>query len=214
MGYLFALESTAMRLLPRQAQFFEMFAAQAEAIQESARMLLEMMQKCDDLDNRADRIKAVEHRGDTITHDIMTKLNQTFITPIDREDIHALSSSLDDVLDFIDEAASRMMLFKLTKPWPPAIELSKIAVRCADEIVTAVGALEKKDNVLRHCIELNRLENEADHVGRMALAQLFEQEHDPIVIIKLKEIYEDLEAAIDRCEDVANVLENVVVKSA
>ncbi len=204
-----------MGLLPREVRFFELFAQQAGAIQEAADLLLELMEKGDNVTERADRIKGLEHRGDTITHDIITKLNQTFITPFDREDIHALSTCLDDVLDLIDNAASRVSLFKLNpSSWEPARELSRIIVRCADQIQTAVTSLAKKDRILDHCIEINRLENEADRIGQAAIARLFEEERDPILIIKWKEIYEDLEGAIDKCEDVANVLESVVLKSA
>ena len=201
-------------IFPKEERFFGLLLRAAENGRAGAEQLVQLMTDYDSPQMVAQKIKEVEHQGDELTHELLTKLDQTFVTPLDREDIHALSSSLDDVLDLIDEAASRMMLFKLNTPWPPAIELAKIIVRCSNQIVTAVSSLEEKDSVLQHCIELNRLENEADHVGRNALAQLFEQERDPIVIIKLKEIYEDLEGAIDKCEDVANVLESVVVKSA
>lgn len=201
-------------ILPREVRFFEMFVQQAETIHEGAQMLLEMMEKCDNLPARGDHIKAVEHRGDTIAHDIITRLNQTFITPLDREDIHELASRLDDVLDFIESASNRMMLYKMAAPPADAVEMAQIILRCTEQVVAAVNTLEKTDSILGHCIEINRLENEGDRISRSAIAQLFEHERDPIVIIKWKEIYEALEGAIDRCEDVANVLESVVLKSA
>jgi len=204
-----------IRILPREEKFFELFAEQAEVLAEAARILLEMMEKPDDqIWDRASQIKSLEHRGDQMTHDLITRLNQTFITPLDREDIHALSSRLDDVLDLIDAAASRMSLYKIREPRRPGIELARIIHRCASEIQAAVPhILEKREKILHHCQELNRLEHESDTVCRSAIAQLFEEERDPITLIKWKEIYEVLEAAVDKAEDVSDVLESVVVKS-
>ena len=203
-----------MRLIPREVRFFELFVDLAAAIQDGSRVLVEMLDKMDDMDARAEKIRDLEHHGDNITHEIMTKLNQTFITPFDREDIHELSSHLDDVLDLVEAASNRMILYKITERSQPAVELAQIIVRCADRMHTAVGSLEGRNNILEHCIELNRLENDGDRISRAAIADLFESESNPIALIKRKELLEVLENAIDRCEDVANVLETVVLKNA
>jgi predicted phosphate transport protein (TIGR00153 family) len=203
-----------MRLIPREMRFFELFIQQAAAIQEASRALLEMLDHMDDLENRSAKIRDLEHHCDNITHEIMTKLNQTFITPFDREDIHELSSHLDDVLDLIEVASNKIVLYKIRTRSDGAVELGQIIVRCADRMHLAVGSLEKADRTLEHCIELNRLENDGDRASRAAIAALFETESDPITLIKLKELLEVLEYAIDRCEDVANVLETVVIKNA
>ena len=141
-------------------------------------------------------------------------LNQTFITPFDREDIHRLSSSLDDVLDFVNAAAVRMTLYRIINPPPAAADLATLIVTQAEELSKAVAVLEENQKVLDHCVEVNRLENEADRVSRKAIAELFEHEKDPIQLIKLKELYEVLETATDKAEDAANVLEAVALKSA
>ncbi len=203
-----------MNLLPREVRFFEMFVEQAATIQEAAGALVEMLDKPGDLEAQSEKIRDLEHRGDNITHEILTKLNQTFITPFDREDIHELSSYLDDVLDLIEAAANKVVLYKITGRSQPAVELAQIIVKCSDRIKSAMASLEKQDRILDHCIELNRLENDGDRVSRSAIAMLFEQERDPIKLIKVKELYEVLESAIDCCEDVANVLEAVILKSS
>lgn len=203
-----------MRLIPQEARFFELFVDLAATIQDASKCLVEMLDSMDGLDGRAERIRDLEHHGDNITHEIMTKLNQTFITPFDREDIYALSSHLDDVLDLIEGTVNKMVLYKIKSRNQAAVDLAHIIVRCADRMHTAVGSLEKRDHLLEHCIELNRLENDGDRVSRAAIANLFETESDPISLIKWKEILETLEGAIDRCEDVANVLETVYIKNA
>jgi predicted phosphate transport protein (TIGR00153 family) len=141
-------------------------------------------------------------------------LNQTFITPFDREDIHRLTSSLDDVLDFVNGAAVRMALYRITAPPPAAADLAALIVSQSEELSKGVSLLESNKKVLDHCTEVNRLENEADRVSRRAIAELFDQEKDPIQLIKIKELYEVLETATDKAEDAANVLEAVVLKSA
>jgi len=203
-----------MRLIPREERFFDLFVDQTTVIQDASHALVDMLAQMDDLENRAIKIRDLEHRGDNITHEIMTKLNSTFITPLDREDIHALSSCLDDVLDFIEVASNKIVLYKITLRSPEALELGHIIVRCADRMNSAVSSLSKGDGVLEHCIELNRLENDGDRVSRAAIASLFETEANPIALIKHKELLEVLEGAIDRCEDVANVLETVIIKNA
>jgi len=161
-----------------------------------------------------EKIKEIEHHGDDMTHRILIKLNQTFITPFDREDIHLLTSSLDDVLDFINGASDRLLTYKITQPSASAKVLADIVLRQAEELRKAVSMLGKNGKLLEHCVEVNRLENEADQVSREAIGRLFEGGYDPITLIKLKELLEILETATDKAEDVANVLETVVLKNA
>jgi uncharacterized protein len=190
--------------------FAEMCANLYDGAQAMHALLLEMK----DIPAGVQKIKDIEHRGDEMTHAIITKLNVTFITPFDREDIHKLASSIDDVLDFINAAADRMLMYKITAAPRPAAELAAIVVRQAEQLSKAVSLLGKDENVLDYCVEINRLENDADTVARKAIAELFDREHDPIALIKLKELYEVLETATDKAEDAANVVESVVLKSA
>ncbi|MCS7315997.1 MAG: DUF47 family protein [Bryobacterales bacterium] len=204
-----------MRLLPRQEKFFELFLNQVRVIEEAAQLLAEGARNGNSqLARNAVRIKQLEREGDEIAHDIFTKLNQTFITPLDPEDIHGLSSRLDDVLDDIEDSAYRMAAYRLEPIPATVIELCDIVHQCTRALVKAFEALNKEAPLLDHCIEVNRLEDYADEVLRRAIASLFEQEKDPILLIKLKEVYEFLEDTTDRCEDVADVLQNVVVKNA
>ena len=203
-----------MRLIPRERKFFRMFSDVSENLTDGARLLHDILKNPNDLTARIGRLQEIEHRGDEMTHDIIRMLNQTFITPFDREDIHRLSSSLDDVLDFVNGAAVRMTLYRVTVPPPAAIDLAALIVKQSEELSLAVSLLESNQKVLDHCVEVNRLENEADRVSRRAIAELFEHEKDPIQLIKIKELYEVLETATDKAEDAANVLEAVVLKSA
>src|SRR5215467_11274337 len=204
-----------VRLIPRDTKFFELFADMASNLGEGARLLQKTLGEFKDVEDRVRQLKVIEHRGDEMTHEILTKLNQTFITPFDREDIYRLASSLDDVLDFIFAAGVRLVMYKITAAPPAASQLAGILVTQADQLAEAVTRLEKKhDHVLQNCVEINRLENEADQVARTAIGVLFDQEKDPISLIKLKELYEVLETATDKAEDAANVLEGVVLKSA
>ena len=203
-----------MRLIPRERKFFRMFSDVSENLTDGARLLHDILKNPNDLTVRIGRLQEIEHRGDEMTHDIIRMLNQTFITPFDREDIHRLSSSLDDVLDFVNGAAVRMTLYRVTVPPPAAIDLAALIVKQSEELSLAVSLLESNQKVLDHCVEVNRLENEADRVSRRAIAELFEHERDPIQLIKIKELYEVLETATDKAEDAANVLEAVVLKSA
>jgi predicted phosphate transport protein (TIGR00153 family) len=203
-----------VRLIPREVKFFEMFADLSGNLTEGARLLHRMLETPSDLHMQVEQMQAVEHRGDKATHAIITKLNQTFITPFDREDIYRLASSLDDVLDFMNAAATRLVMYKIDQPPSPAAELAGLIVLQVDELAKGVSLLEKNGHVMQHCEEVNRLEDVADHVSRAAIADLFEREKDPIQLIKLKELYEVLEYATDKAEDAANVLEAIVVKSA
>src|SRR5215472_2364279 len=203
------------RLIPRETKFFELFIEIANNVTEGARVLSELLHNYDysTMPEAVAKIAAIEHRGDEMTHRILIKLNQTFITPFDREDIHLLASSLDDVLDFIFAAGDRLQTYKITQPSPSAKILAGIILKQAEELVKAVALLEKNGRVLEHCVEVNRLENEADKVTREAIGRLFDGDYDPITLIKLKELLEALEQASDKAEDVADVLETVILKS-
>jgi uncharacterized protein len=203
-----------VRMIPRETKFFDMFAEMARNVIDGAKVLRDLLGNYEHIDARVSNIKDIEHRGDDMTHAIFVKLNQTFITPFDREDIHRLASSLDDVLDFINSAADRIMIYKIKTPPAAAFELAKIIVRQAEALEKGVSLLEKNQKVLEHLVEVNRLENEADKVSRDAIGKLFESETDPIILIKHKELIEVLETATDKAEDVANVLETIVLKSA
>ena len=203
-----------VRLIPRETRFFQMFSEVSNNLTEGARLLHQVLVDPSDLAAKVEHIQEVEHFGDEMTHAIFTKLTQTFITPFDREDIHTLTSSLDDVLDFINSAATRLILYKIGAAPPDAAELASIIVEQAEALGKAVAVLEKTQQVIPHCVEINRLENEADRVSRKAIAYLFEHEKDPIQLITLKELYEVLESATDRAEDAANVLETVALKNS
>jgi predicted phosphate transport protein (TIGR00153 family) len=201
------------RFLPRQEDFYDLFVKQADNIHGGAKALVEMLTHYTAVPEQATNIKAIEHAGDEITHALFTKLNQTFVTPFDREDIHELCSKLDDVLDLIDAAAGRFVLYRVDAIRPGTEDLAKILLDTTAEVVIAVRALNKPAFVLKHCIEINRLENESDRLCRKLIAQLFDEEKDPVQIIKWKEIFEVVETAVDKCEDVANVIETITLKS-
>lgn len=206
-----------MRLIPREVEFFEMFAEMANNLTDGANAMVDMLGHAHDsaeVAAGAARVKTYEHRGDELTHKVIRKLNTTFITPFDREDLHRLASSIDDVLDFLNAAAERMMLFKIQDPPSATLRLARIIVQQSQVLAVAIQGLEKNQRVLENCVEVNRLENEADQISRQALGDLFDCEKDPIRLIKLKELYEALETATDKAEDVANVLEAVVLKNA
>jgi predicted phosphate transport protein (TIGR00153 family) len=159
-------------------------------------------------------IKGLEHEGDEIAHNVLTKLNQTFVTPLDREDIHELCSQLDDVIDLIDAAASRFVLYRVTTVREGTVDLVKILLSATSEVTRAVQALGTPEKAMKHCIEINRYENDSDRLCRTLIAQLFDEEKEAVQIIKWKEIFEVIETAVDKCEDVANVIEGIVIKSA
>ena len=202
------------KLLPRETSFFQMFTQQAENVYAGAVALVEMLENFNNPLAGVEKIESFEHIGDTITHGVMTRLNQTFITPFDREDIHELASKIDDVIDLIDAVSSRLITYHVQSIRPGVVDLARTVRDASAEIVAAVRVLDKGDHILDHCIEINRLENQADRQCRELIAQLFEQEKDPVQIIKWKEIIETLEFATDKCEDVANVIETVTLKNA
>ena len=200
------------RLIPREESFYADFVAMADQIRGGARLLVDMLSSEPPLADKAHEIKEVEHKCDFLTHGIIQKLNKTFVTPIDREDIHSLARTLDDVMDAIDNAAALIPLYHIDRVRSGARELARIISDSTDQVRHAVDALEKRTGVLERTVEINRLENEADRVHQKAVGQLFDEERDPMVVMKWKEILDLLENATDRCEDVANLLENVVVK--
>ena len=204
----------AFRLIPREEKFFDDFLALAQQIQRGASLLEEMLRPDQPIWDKADEIKEVEHKCDFLTHEVIQRLHRTVVTPLDREDIHAMARSLDDVMDAIDASAAVVRLYQITRVRPDARELARIISQSAEQVVVAMKALGGKGGVTEHAVEINRLENEADRAHQNAVRRLFEDEKDPVVIMKWKEILDFLEDATDRCEDVANVLEGIVVKHA
>jgi uncharacterized protein len=206
--------SLAFRLsfIPREEKFYSDFQALADELQRGARLLEDMMAPPKPIWGKADEIKEVEHKCDFLTHAIIQRLNRTFVTPLDREDIHALARSLDDVMDAIDASATLVRLYRLETVRFGVRELAENITSCTKEVRLALDALEQHKGVTTHAVEINRLENEADRTHQEAVSRLFDDEKDPIVVMKWKETLDLLEAATDRCEDVANVLEGVVVK--
>lgn len=203
-----------MRLLPREEKFFHYFVDQAQLIRQAAVVFREAAEKGPSALREAEvAIAVLEGKGDEVIHEIFTRLNQTFITPLDPEDIHSLGSHLDDVLDGIEDSIHRIVAYRIDPIPPTVIEVCKVIEDCAVTLVKAFEALNAEKPLLDHCIEINRLENKADHLVRAAIADLFDKETNPVVIIKLKEIYEFLEQTTDCCEDVADALQNVIVKN-
>lgn len=203
-------------LIPREKLFFELFAKVAEKGVAACEAFEVMLGDMGNLETHARRIKAYEHEGDEATHRTVDTLHRTFVTPFDRDDIHRLISRLDDVLDLVDSAAGRMQLYGITEATPECRDLAKVLTQAAKLLPKAVALLEKAKKhpqaVLDLCIEINRLENDGDAVTHRAIAKLFREEQDIRLLMKWKEIYEVLEMAIDRCEDVANIIEGIVIE--
>lgn len=206
-----------LKLIPKEEAFFGLFNSQAENVVAGARLLKALLEDYTDVDQKRMLVEKSENYGDEITHKIIEKLNSTFITPIDREDIHALASALDDILDLINAAAQRLHLYGVNHIPDDAKTLANIIVRSSEEILGLTNNMQNlKDtkNMKAGWIEVNRLENEGDKVSSHAIAGLFRNESNPIEVIKWKELYEVLETAIDKCEDAANIIESVAVKHA
>jgi hypothetical protein len=204
----------ALRFVPKEERFFEAFVALAEEIRAGAGALQEMLAPAQPFWAKADEIKAIEHKCDDLTHDIIRRLHSTFVTPLDREDIFALAKSLDDVMDAIDAAAGVVRLYEISVVRQDARDLARLVMASVDQVVSAATALERKKGVAEPALAIHQLENEADRAHQNAVRRLFEEEKDPVQIMKWKEILDFLEDAVDRCQDVANVLEGVVVKHA
>lgn len=202
------------RFLPQNGDFFVLFQRQAENIVTGAQAFVRMLEHYTGVPEQVQSIKAIEHTGDEITHQILRKLNQTFVTPFDREDIHELASTMDDVIDLIDAAASRFVLYRVSHVRAGTLALCNVLVAATVEVKQAVHAIQSPEKALLRVIEVNRLENESDRICRTLIAQLFEEEKQPVEIIKWKEIFEVIETAVDKCEDVSNVIESVILKNA
>ena len=205
------------RLFPREEKFFDLFQKSSDLAVECAKEFQIMLTDLAHLETRSRNIKAIESKADEVTHHTVELLHKTFITPLDREDIYQLISRMDDILDFLEAASERMYLFGLNTTTPEMIALAEVCVKSTEAIRKAVFELHDMKNskdIVRHCVEVNRLENEADHILRAAIAKLFREEPDTRQLIKFKEIYELLETVTDRCEDVANVIEGIVLDYA
>ena len=204
-----------MRFLPKEEKFFEQFNNQTRIIALAAEALADGVTKGNShLKLMAPRIEELEHEGDEILHEVFTRLNQTFITPLDPEDIHSLCSHLDDVLDGIEDAAHRLLSYRIDPIPEPMIQICKLIQGCSRELTKAVAALDDMPRIIQHCIEINGFEGQVDDIVRQAIVDLFDNETNPIQVIKLKEIYDYLESTADACEDVADALQNIVVKNS
>ena len=204
-------------LVPRSEKFFDLFEEDAKNLVDGAKTLRDMLENYDQANRIVKKIESFEHEGDRITHDLFAELNRTFVTPLDREDIHALASGIDTIMDQIEAAADTMVLYAVEHPTDQAKLLADIIVDSTEQIYQAISVMRARRNlreILVYCVEINRLENEADEVRRRVLAGLFREETDVFRLIKWKEIYELLERATDNCEDVADVLQTIVMKNA
>jgi len=205
-------------LFPKNERFFDLFSASATNIREAAALFLDLLENYINVDKKIQRLKEVESRGDSITHEIIDYLNASFITPIDREDIHALAGNLDEVLDEIEGVGNRMCLFAIEKPTAECIELGQCLLRGAEQIEQAIKGLKTFSGLKDFLVEINRIENQCDEITRRMVAQLFHKAMnspaDVVNLIKWKEIYTRLEHTADRMEDVADVIEDIVVKHA
>ena len=204
-------------LVKKEEAFFDMFERATKNLSASVDVFLEMIKDFSKLEKGVQKLDELEHEGDIITHEIMDRLNRTFITPIDRDDIHAIAAGIDDVLDLTEEVADRIFLYKLEKPTQYLVQMAQILHQSVMEVakaITSLRDLKRPRRILDYAIEINRLENEADMLLKMSMVELFERAPSPLEVIKWKEVYESLEKAIDKCEDMAVVIESVVVKNA
>jgi predicted phosphate transport protein (TIGR00153 family) len=208
------------RLMPREGRFFSLFDGHAKLIVDGALALADVLRHYDNANDRAAGIKTIEdaeHGADRITHETVQLLHTTFVTPFDRDDIHRLISRMDDVLDLIQDTAESLVLYDIQKVTPEATQLAELVLRCSERVQSAVGflaSLAEAPVILKICQEIDQLESEADRVMRAAISKLFREENDVRQVIKLKAVYEALESATDKCQDVANVIESVVLENA
>lgn len=205
------------RLMPQEGRFFDLFTRHAAEIVEGARALAAMMSGTADIEQHAHAIESIEKRGDKIVRETLTLLHKTFITPLDRNEIHLLITQMDNILDLSEDVAHAMYLYDIREATPEAKQLADLCLACAEKVKAAVSLLGEGDQastIMTLCAEIDRLEAEADHVMRSAMARLFRNEANPLQVIKLKELYDMLEGVTDRCEDVANVLEGIVLERA
>ena len=202
-----------LSLVPQEREYFRLFSDYAANLDSAAQELVAMMTDITDAKSKARRILEHEHVGDKIVHDIVKKLNKTFVTPLDREDIYDLASTLDEVLDSIESAADMLLLYRIEKPNSHAIEQAQVIAKATATLRIAIDGLEKRKGLADHWIEVNRLENDGDRLYRDAVAELFDDDMECTDIIKWKDIYGELERAIDDCEHVANIIESIVLKN-
>lgn len=206
----------AFRLIPKEESFFDMFEQQAARLVTASGVLVEATTRFETLAENAKRLERLEHDADQLTHELMEKLNQTFLTPLDREDIHRLAADLDDVMDLMEAVTERFILFKIQQVMPQAQEIAKVIQQQTQELSRMLPQLRRmrRDSIMPHCVEINRLENVGDRLLRDSFADLFGGSYDPLTVIKWRELYELLEQATDKCEDVANTVEGIVLKNA
>ncbi|MDY7578336.1 DUF47 domain-containing protein [Herbaspirillum sp. RTI4] len=205
------------RLMPTEGKFFDLFNQHAELGVKCAKEMVALMTNFDDLEIRVHAIESLEKQADKITHTAIDLLHKTFITPIDRDDIHQLITRMDDILDLLEDGAQTISLYDIKAITPEAKRLAELCLACAEKVQAAVMLLHNMDNapkILAFCLEIDRLESDADHVMRAAMSKLFRDEPDVRTLIKLKAIYEILETVTDRCEDVANIIEGIIVENA
>jgi predicted phosphate transport protein (TIGR00153 family) len=210
-------EQTLFNLIPREDSFFDLLEASSKNMLACARLLRDLVEDYRDVPGRLAKLTDAEHVGDHYTHQILEKLNKTFVTPMDREDIHALTIELDNIVDLIELIADRMLLYQIEKPTDFMISMVRLLERCCEQIDQAMPLLrhnKRMKEILSHTVEVNRLENEADKLNRTALSTLFDNPQDPLYVIKWKEVYDTLESAIDMTEDVADQLHGIVIKNA
>jgi len=205
------------KLMPKEIAFFDYFERMAAKILEGCTAVLELLEDCTNVAEKARRIKVIEHEGDLITHQCIEMLHKTFITPFDRDSIHRLITKMDDILDLAEAVSDRISVYEMDSPTDEARQLARVLVFSVEEVSKAVRGLrnmKNADSILAQCVEINRLENEADTLLRVAVGKLFRTERDPLMVMKWKELYEGLEEATDRCEDVANLVEGIVLEFA
>jgi len=205
------------RLMPTEGKFFDLFNQHAELAVKCAKEMVALMTNFDDLEIRVHAIEAVEKEADKVTHNAIELLHKTFITPLDRDDIHQLITRMDDILDLLEDAAQTISLYDIKAITPEAKRLAELCLSCAEKVQAAVGLLSNMDNsrqILSICQEIDRLESDADHVMRAAMSKLFRDEPDVRELIKLRSVYEHLETITDRCEDVANIIQGIVLENS
>jgi len=205
------------RLMPREGRFFEFFNEHANEIVLAAHELEALIASGDDVERRAYNIESIEKRGDRIAYSAIDLLHRTFITPLDRDEIHRLVSKMDDILDVIEDTSQSIFAYDITSITPETRRLAQLCVACAEKVKTAVGMLSNMDNakaILIVCQDIDRFESEADHVMRTAMAKLFREEPDAKQVMKMRSVYEMLETVTDRCEDVANIIQGIVIENS
>jgi predicted phosphate transport protein (TIGR00153 family) len=210
-----SLEVNHMGLIPKEEKFFDLFEELVNKIEEGGEMFLDMVQHYEYSDPKISKLKELEHEADIITHRTYDKMHKTFLTPIDREDIHDLVNKMDSIMDMVEASATRMLLYKIKEPAQEVIDQAVILNKAIKKLKTIIYAMRNMKNakmIIEHCVEIHTLENEGDLVMRMTMARLFEREKDPIELIKWKEIFERIEESIDICEDVSNIVEGIVLK--